>query len=173
MKFLKLFSDVIIFINTLMGKLVSYVIFILVILTVLEVCLRRIFNSPTIWSFEISLQLFGLNFMIAAAFTLLRDGHVSVDILHSKLNEKSRAYLDILCYFIFFFPFTIGVLIKGYEYAKISWMTNETSWSVFAAPLYPIKTVIPLSFLLLILQGITIIIDRILLIRKLNGDHHD
>jgi TRAP-type mannitol/chloroaromatic compound transport system permease small subunit len=160
-------------INTWFGKIFSWIVLLLMVLTVLEVILRRFFNSPTIWSFEMCTHLFGLNFMIASAFTLMRDGHVSVDIFRSKLLKKNKALLDIFCYIVFFFPFTIVMLWKGIDYSQISWATRETSWSVFAPPLYPIKTVIPLTFLLLILQGVVNVIKRVLVLNPSRGDFHD
>lgn len=173
MKSLDTYLTVIEKINVWFGKTFSWIALLLMVLTVLEVVLRRFFNSPTIWNFETCTHLFGLNFMITSAFTLMQDGHVSVDIFRSRLSKKSKALLDIFCYLIFFFPFTIVMLWKGIDYAQISWSTRETSWSVFAPPLYPIKTVIPLSFLLLILQGVANVTRRVLILNPSKGDFHD
>lgn len=160
-------------INNWIGKSCSWIILVLMLLTVLEVIMRKAFNSPTIWSFEVCTQLFALNFMIAAPFTLLQEGHVSVDIFRDRLSKKRRAILDITCYLLFFFPFTIVMVWKGYEYAQMSWATRETSWSVFAPPLYPIKAIIPLTFMLLILQGIAVVIKRVKILQQSEGVAND
>jgi len=173
MKLSEVFLNLIDNVNAWIGRCISWVVLLLMLLTVLEVILRRVFNAPTIWSFEVCTQLFALNFMIAAAFTLLHDGHVSVDIFRARLSEKNKAVLDIVCYLLFFFPFTTVMLWKGYEYAQMSWATRETSWSVFAPPLYPIKAVIPLTFLLLILQGSAVVIRRLQTLRQPKGAAHD
>jgi TRAP-type mannitol/chloroaromatic compound transport system permease small subunit len=143
------------------GRIFGWLIVPLVLLTVMEVILRRFLNAPTIWSFEVLKQLYALHFMIVAAFALLYRSHVSVDVFTMMLSEKTKAILDIITYIIFFFPFCIVCSWQGYAFAARSWAMKETSWSVFAPPLYPIKTVIAITFILLILQGISEVIKRV------------
>ncbi len=147
------------------GRIFGWVIVPLVLLTVMEVILRRFLNTPTIWSFEVLKQLYGLHFMIVAAFALLYRSHVSVDVFTMMLSKKAKAILDIITYSIFFFPFCIICVWQGYSFAARSWAMKETSWSVFAPPLYPIKTVIVITFALLILQGISDVIKRVYIIK--------
>ena len=147
------------------GRIFCWVIVPLVLLTVMEVILRRFLDSPTIWSFEVLKQLYGLHFMIVAAYGLLYGSHVSVDLFTIMLSKKKRAVLDMISYIVFFFPFTIVCIWQGYSFAATSWAMKETSWSVFAPPLYPIKTVIMVSFILLFLQGISEFIKRIYILK--------
>jgi TRAP-type mannitol/chloroaromatic compound transport system permease small subunit len=143
------------------GRIFGWLIVPLVLLTVMEVVLRRFLNAPTIWSFEVLKQLYALHFMIVAAFALLYRSHVSVDVFTMMLSEKAKAIMDIITYFIFFFPFCIVCAWQGCAFAARSWAMKETSWSVFAPPLYPIKTVITITFILLIMQGISEVIKRV------------
>ena len=99
--------------------------------------------------------------MIIAGYALLHKSHVSIDILYGKCSERKKAILDIISYTIFFFPFLLIVLYQGIKYAGNSWAMLETSWSVFAPPLYLIKTVIPVMAFLLLLQGIVIFVRQI------------
>ena len=145
-------------VNEWVGRVFSWVIAVLTILVVLEVIMRRCFGHPTIWNFEATKQLYAFLFMVLAAFALLHKAHVSIDIVESKMHTKVRAGLRIVSYLIFFFPFCIVVLWQGIRYASKSWAIYETSWSVFAPPLYLIKTVIPLTAFLLLLQGLSIVI---------------
>lgn len=147
------------------GRIFGWVIVPLVLLTVTEVILRRFLNSPTIWSFEVLKQLFALHFMIVAAYALLYRAHVSVDVFTMMLSEKAKAVLDIITYLIFFFPFCLVCIWQGYSFAARSWAMRETSWSVFHPPLYPIKTVIVITFILLTLQGISEVIKRVYIIK--------
>lgn len=143
------------------GRIFGWIIVPLVLLTVMEVFLRRFLNAPTIWSFEVLKQLYALHFMIVAAYALLYRAHVSVDVFTMMLSKKTKAVLDIITYIIFFFPFCLVCAWQGYAFAVRSWAMKETSWSVFAPPLYPIKTVITITFILLILQGISEVIKRV------------
>jgi TRAP-type mannitol/chloroaromatic compound transport system permease small subunit len=99
--------------------------------------------------------------MIVAGYTLFHKAHVSVDILFAKFKQRTKAILDVITYSIFFFPFLLVVLYEGIKYAANSWKISETSWSAFAPPLYPIKTVIPITAALLLIQGISIFIRQI------------
>lgn len=135
------------------GRIFSWTIVVLTILVVLEVILRRILNSPTIWNFEVTIQLYALHALIMGSNTLLHKGHVSIDILYDYFKPRTRAILSILSYLLFFFPFVSILLYQGIKYAHHSWSVFEKSWSVFAPPLYPIKTVIPIVSFLLLLQG--------------------
>ena len=147
------------------GKIFIWAIIPLTLLSVFEIIMRRFFGSPTIWSFELITQTYGMYFMLVAAYGLLNHSHVSIDILTMKFGKTTRNILDLIGYFVFFFPFTTVCFWKSYHYALDSWMVRETSWSAFAPPLYPIKTVIAISFLLLIIQGVSESIKKIMAIR--------
>jgi len=140
------------------GRICCWVIIPLMLLVVLEVVLRYFFNHPTIWNFEITVQIYAFHFMIVAAFALLHGSHVAIDVFSQKLSKRAKAVLDVITYIIFFFPFMIILLYQGIKYSAKSWMLLERTWSSFQAPLYPIKTVIPLMALLLLIQGLAIFI---------------
>jgi TRAP-type mannitol/chloroaromatic compound transport system permease small subunit len=135
------------------GRIFSWLILALMLVVVFEVVMRRFFNSPTIWSFEITIQLYALYFMIIASYGLLHNSHVSIEIIYEKFGARTRSVLNVLSYLIFFYPFMFVLMVKAIPYVSKSWAANEKSWSVFAPPLYPIKTIIPLMVLLLLIQG--------------------
>ncbi len=170
MNVLKKISKSIDKLNDYVGNIFGIIIVFLVILTVMEVILRKFFNSPTIWSFEVLKQLFALYFMITAAYGLSKGSHVSVDVFTRLLSAKWKAVVSICSYVIFFFPFCLVCTWYGYSYAVTSWGMKEHSWSVFAPALYPIKTVIVITFSLLLLQGLSEVIKNILIIRQVNYD---
>ena len=161
-KKLSIFCDTI---NEWTGRIFGWVIVPLVLLTVTEVILRRVFGTPTIWSFEVCKQLYGLHFMIVAGYGLLYGAHVSVDIFTTMLSKKKKAIVDLIGYALFFFPFVIVCIWQGYYFAARSWAMKETTWSVFSPIVYPIKTVIIISFILLLLQGISECVKNIYIIK--------
>ncbi|WP_051328097.1 TRAP transporter small permease subunit [Desulfatirhabdium butyrativorans] len=132
--------------------------------------MRRFLGSPTIWSFEVLNQTYAIHFMIVAGFGLKYGSHVSVDLFTYKMAPKKRAYVEILGYLLFFFPFCIVCILQGYRFAATSWAMWEHSWSVFSPPLYPIKTVILITFLLILVQGIAEVIKKIFIIKGLSYD---
>ena len=152
------------------GRIFSWVVVPLVLLTVMEVVLRRFVGTPTIWSFEVLKQLYALHFMIVAAYGLLYGSHVSVDVLTRLLSPKKKAVIELISYVIFFFPFCVVCIWQGYLFAATSWEMKEHTWSVFSPPLYPIKTVIVVTFLLLALQGVAEVIKNILILKDRSYD---
>lgn len=166
---LKKVSNAIDKLNDQVGNVFGVIIVFLVVLSVMEVILRKFFNSPTIWSFEVLKQLFALYFMITAAYGLRKGSHVSVDLFTRLLSERKKAMVSIFSYLLLFFPFCIVGAWYGYQYAATSWAMNEHSWSVFAPPLYPIKTVIVITFVLLLLQGVSEVIKNVIIIRGIEN----
>lgn len=151
--------------NNFVGKLCGYSILLMMLLVVYEVFTRRVLNAPTVWTFETITMTYGFHFMMVMAYTLLHKSIVSVDLLHNKLSLKNRARLDLITYAVFFFPFVGGVFLYGLPYAADSWKSLETSWSVFAPPIYPFKTVISVAFGFLLLQGMAEFFKRILILK--------
>ncbi len=165
MKFLLTTGKLLDAINDWIGRVLCWLIVPLVLLTVMEVILRRFFGAPTIWSFEVLKQIYAVHFMTVAGYGLLHNSHVSVDIFTQMLGSKKKAAIEILGYLVFFFPFCIICAWQGFIFAKTSWKMLEHTWSVFAPPLYPIKTIILITFILLILQGTCEVIKRVFILK--------
>ena len=142
------------------GIVCSYLMIPLTLLVVYEV-ITRSFQHPTVWTFEMSNFFYGAHFMLVAAYGLLYKSHVTIDLVTSRFSPTTQAILSLICYLFMYFPF-IGVwLYFGVSYALNSWSMLETSWSIWGPPLYPIKTVIPLTALFLLLQGISEVIKTV------------
>jgi TRAP-type mannitol/chloroaromatic compound transport system permease small subunit len=110
--------------------------------------------------------IYGPHFMLVAAYTLLFRSHVSIDIIYQRFSARVRGILDIVTYSIFYFPFCIIMFVEGIRFAHTSWMQGETSGSA-ALPVVPeIKTVIPITFALLLIQGLANYIRAIYLVGK-------
>ena len=135
------------------GKVCRWSVILLALAMCYEVFSRYVMGRPTIWSFETSIMLYAFYFMMNASYALLYKAHVAIDFFYERLTKKGQAVLDIISTLLFFFPFLGVVLVEGTKYALDSWVILEKSWSDFAPPLYPIKTVIPLTAFLLLMQG--------------------
>lgn len=142
------------------GKIFSWIILVITIMVVIDVILRKFLNSPTNWSFEIVIQLYAIYFLFKFPYALLTKSHVSIDIIYEKLPNKTKFFFDIISFALFFFPFTLVLLLSGIDFAYESWLIREKSWSSFGCPLYIAKTAIPITALLLIIQGIVIILKK-------------
>lgn len=157
--------------NEWVGKIASWSIIVMMLLVVFEVVSRRIFNSPTIWTFEITTMVFAFHFMMVAAYGLLHKVMVSVDLLYEKFSKKKQAVIDLITYLLFFMPFVVGVFVGSSKFAYISWLQKEVSWTAFAPPVYPFKAIIPVAFFFLLLQGISEILKRIAILGEREQGH--
>ena len=148
------------------GRIFVWLIIPLTVVVVWEVISRRFFNAPHIWATEVTNYIYGPHFMLVAAYTLLYRSHVSIDIIYGRYSPRTRGILDIITYIIFFFPFCSIVFYQGIVFAQTSWAIGETSESAALRVVPLIKTVIPVTFGLLLLQGLANFIRSIMLVVK-------
>ena len=142
-------------ISTRVGKLASFLILVLIGTVLYEVFARYVFAAPTVWSFKLTTFLWGGAFLLGGAWVLSQNRHVSIDILTLRLPPRARAIVSLVTYLFLFLPFAGILLWKGIDQAAWSWSNWEREYvSPWEAPLYPIKTVIPIAVSLLLAQGI-------------------
>ena len=110
--------------STSMGKAFSWCIVILMGGTCYEVTMAYVFNNPTLWNFDFSLQMYGAIFMMAGAYTLSTEAHVRGDVIYRLFPTKVQAWIDLVLYFLFFFPGVVALAFYGYEYAAQAWKIN-------------------------------------------------
>lgn len=113
--------------------------------------------SSNTW-IELQWYLFSLVFLLGAAYTLKQDDHVRVDVLYNWLSRRGRAWINVLGTVLFLFPFCAVVLWMSVPFVVDSWAILEQSPDPGGLPRYPIKTAIPLAFLLVMVQGVSILI---------------
>ena len=141
-------------VSTLVGQAFSWLIVALTFLITGEVFARYALNAPNPWAFDLMIMLYGAAFMMAGAYTLAKNGHVRGDVLYSFFPPRLQAGLDLLLYFVFFIPGVVALVWAGTTYAAESLAIREHSTlTANGPPLYPFKMVIPLSGILLLLQG--------------------
>lgn len=150
---MKKFFKIIDRMNELIGKAVSFLILVLIVVIVYEIAVRYFFNSPTIWAHEISQMIYGGYIILLGGYLQQRNGHVNVDIIYSRFKPRTQAIIDLFTWSLFF-AFCGVLLLKGGEMAWDSFLYRETDPTVFAPPIYPLKMLIPLGAFLLLLQGL-------------------
>lgn len=152
----------------LLGEKFSLVYMLLVILIFTDVAVRAITNKSQVWMGELEWQIFALLFLIGMSFALQEDKHVRVDLFYNKFPVKKQLWTDIVGNIIFLIPWCIVVIITGYKYASNSWYIHEGSANPGGLPAkYIIKSMISISFILLLITGIN---ETILKIKKLKNN---
>ncbi len=154
-------------ISTWAGKIFAWAILILTFTVSYEVFMRYVMRDPTEWAYDTSYILYGTLFMMAGAYALSRNGHVRADVVSRYLPVRVQAGMDLVLYFIFFFPGILALVYAGYHFAALSWAMGErSSFSPGGPPLYHFKTIIPICGVLLTLQGIAEVTRCIMCLRN-------
>jgi TRAP-type mannitol/chloroaromatic compound transport system permease small subunit len=148
------------------GHAFAWLIVMMTFGTSYEVVARYLFNAPTPWSFDVSFILYGAMFMMAGAYTLSRGGHVRGDFIYRSWPPRWQARVDLVLYFIFFFPGVLALVIIGWKYAARSVGFGEVSVNSPAGiPVFQLKCVIVAAGVLLVIQGIAQVFRCILCLR--------
>jgi TRAP-type mannitol/chloroaromatic compound transport system permease small subunit len=141
-------------VSTWVGKAAAWLIVGLMLVVCAEVFKRYILNSPTAWIFDATNMLYGTTFMLCGAYTLAQNAHVRGDFLYSSMRPRTQATLDLVLYFVFFFPGIAALVYAGMSFAGDSWRIGEhSSVTADGPPIYHFKTVIPIAGALVLLQG--------------------
>ena len=120
-----------------------------------EVFVRYVINAPTVWAFDMMVQMYGALFLVAGPYALAQDSHVRADVVYRFLQPRWQALVDIILYILFFFPGMMALFWFGYEIASDSWRYKEVSWNSPARiQIYFFKSLIPLAGGLFIVQGV-------------------
>jgi len=138
------------------GQITAWLTLVLVLVTFTVVVLRYAFQFGSIAMQESILYLHASVFMLGAAYTLRYDGHVRVDIFYRGFSAKHKALVNLLGALLLLLPVCIFLLWSSWGYVATAWSLHEGSREAGGLPyVYLLKTLIPLSALLLILQGIS------------------
>ena len=153
--------------STWVGKAFAWLILVLTFGISYEVFVRYALRAPTTWAFDFSYINYGALFLMAGAYTLSRNGHVRADVWYRFWRPRRQAIMDLILYIFFFLPAVIAFIYSGYKYAYFSVQFREVSiFSPAGIPVFPLKALIPITGVLLLLQGFAEIIRCILCIRR-------
>ncbi len=153
--------------STWVGKAFAWLILVLTFGVSYEVFVRYVLGAPTTWAFDMSYITYGALFLMAGAYTLSRNNHVRADVLYRFWRPRVQASMDLALYVLFFLPAVLAFMYSGWGYAQASIRFREVSiFSPAGVPVFPLKALIPVTGLLLLLQGIAEIIRCVLCIRS-------
>ena len=141
--------------STWVGKAFAWLILILTLGVSYEVFVRYVLSAPTTWAFDFSYITYGALFLMAGAYTLSRGGHVRADVVYRLWKPRTQASVDLVLYVIFFLPAVAAFIYSGWNYAEMSIRFREVSiFSPAGVPVFPLKTLVPVTGILLLLQGL-------------------
>ena len=155
------------------GKAFAWCILVMTFGVGYEVFVRYVLRDPTSWAFDISYMMYGALFMMGGAYTLSRGGHVRGDFIYRLWSPRTQAKVELVLYFIFFFPGVLELIFAGWKYSSRSWRYFEVSvMSPANVPIFQFKTIITAAGILLLIQGIAQVFRCIICIRENEWPKH-
>jgi TRAP-type mannitol/chloroaromatic compound transport system permease small subunit len=152
--FLRIIVRLIDGLNERVGIVISWLTTLMVLVVCYDVFTRYFLRSSSVAVQELEWHLFAVIFLIGAAYTLKHEGHVRVDVIYSRLQPRGRAIIDLFGGLVFLIPFALLVIWTSQSFINMSWVTQETSPDPGGLPYrYLLKAMIPLGFVLVLLQG--------------------
>ena len=166
MKFINGYINIVDKINERIGVLTSWLTALLVLAVSYDVFVRYLFGESSVGLQELEWHIFALIFLVAAAYTLKLDEHVRVDVFYTRFSPKKKAWLNLIGSVFLLIPFCIIVILASENFVSISLRINETSPDAGGLPArYILKAFIPISFFLILLQGIALAFKSFIQIR--------
>ena len=156
-------------INVKIGKLFSWLLLFMVVITCIIVLLRYVFSIGFIWMQEMVRFSYAMVFLACAAYTLAEDEHVRVDIIYSKLSFRGKSIVNTIGTILFLLPVCFAILYYSFNYIVNSWMQLEGSLEERGLhAVFILKSFIWIFAIMLIFQGLSIIYKNFSTIVKKN-----
>ena len=161
MKILLRISGLIDGLNERVGKLSYWMILVAVLVSAGNASVRYAFDRSSNAWLEIQWYLFSAVFLFCAGYTLLHNQHVRIDVVSSHLSKRTRAWIDVLGTLLFLLPMASVIMWLSWPVFVESYRIHEVSTNAGGLIIWPARLMVPIGFILLILQGISELIKRI------------
>lgn len=156
--------------NEFIGKWISWLILVSILVSAGNAIIRKVFNNSSNAWLELQWYLFGAAFMLAAAYTLKQNEHIRIDIIYGMWSRRVQHWIDLLGHVFFLMPFVLLMVYMFVPYTLHSFRSGEGSTNSGGLIVWPAKAILLVGFSLLALQGISEIIKKIAIMR---GDMED
>lgn len=156
--------------NEWIGKSVSWLILISILVSAGNAIIRKSFDMSSNAWLELQWYLFGAAWLLAAAYTLKQNEHIRIDLLYGRWSRKTQHWIDLLGHIFFLMPYALLMFYYFIPYFLRSFANGEMSSSAGGLTLWPAKLTLLVGFGLLTLQGISEIIKKIAIMRGLIDD---
>ncbi|WP_299359542.1 TRAP transporter small permease subunit [uncultured Paracoccus sp.] len=156
--------------TTLIGRWVSWLILVAILVSAGNAIIRKVWSiSSNAW-LELQWYLYGAAFLLAAAYTLLENEHIRIDILYGGRTRRTQHWIDLIGHLLFLMPFVILMIWLMVPWLERSIASGERSMNAGGLILWPAKALLLAGFVLLFLQGVSEIIKKIAVMRGLTED---
>jgi TRAP-type mannitol/chloroaromatic compound transport system permease small subunit len=159
-------------VNLRIGKALSWLILIVVLISAGNATVRKLFDTSSNAWLELQWVLFGMVFLLCSPWTLLANEHVRIDIVNNLLPKRTRDVIEIIGHLLFLLPLTVIMIVTGVPFFLRSVLINEQAMNAGGLPQWPAKSLIMIGFALLFFQGVSELIKRIAIMQGRIRDPH-
>lgn len=148
-------------INEWIGKFIMWLVLAAVLISAGNAIVRKAFNIGSNASLEIQWYLFSAVFMLGVGYVMLKNAHVRIDFISSKLSKRTNAIIDAVGIVVFTIPLSIIMIKLGWPLFEQAWRTGEMSQNAGGLIRWPVLGLVPLGFTILVVQATSELIKRI------------
>ena len=152
---IKYYVNTIDYISLKTGRATMYLVFVMMFILILSFVTRNIINIPLIWIIEMAQFVMTGYYLLGGGYSMLTDDHVRMDLIYSKLKDKTKALLDSLTS-VFLIFYLVVLLIGSISSLTYTLETNQRLFTAWAPYVWPIKSIMTFGILLMLLQSIAI-----------------
>jgi len=160
-------------INSTIGKTVFWLVLFAVLVSAVNAVVRYAFNMSSNAWLELQWYFFGAIFLLCSGYTLLRNEHIRIDVVSSRLSPKTRNWIEIVGGVFFLLPMSIGIMWLSWPIFMNAIVSGEQSSNAGGLIRWPARLMIPIGFFLLSLQGVSELIKRVAVMRGLIPDPYE
>ena len=153
--------------NELIGKLIRWLVLATVLISAVNAIVRKAFNIGSNAYLEVQWYLFAAVFMLGAGYAFLRNAHVRIDFISSKLSKRTNAIIDILGIVVFVVPLCLILITLSWPFFVNAWNTGEMSSNAGGLIRWPVYLLVPVGFAILLVQSLSELVKRIAFLRGL------
>ena len=152
------------------GRWVAWLVLVAVLISAANAIVRKLFNTSSNAYLEIQWYLFAAVFLLAAGYTMLRQGHVKIDVISGRFSKRTQIWIDVIGLVFFVLPLVWTVIHLSVPLVTRAYVMNEYSSNAGGLIRWPVFALLPLGFLLLGIQAISELIKRIAFLRGVGPD---
>ena len=146
--------------NERLGRLILWLVLAAVLISAGNAIVRKAFNVGSNAFLEIQWYLFAAVFMLGVGYVLLKNAHVRIDFVSSRLSKRTNAVIDILGFVVFTIPLSLILIHLSWPLFVATWSSGEVSPNAGGLIRWPVVLLVPVGFSILLLQSVSELIKR-------------
>jgi TRAP-type mannitol/chloroaromatic compound transport system permease small subunit len=143
------------------GRGLAWLVLLMVLVVFGDVVTRYTVSRTYVFTQELEWYLFAITYLLGGGYVMLRDEHIRVDIMYSRLSPRAKAWSDFVLLFVFFFPSCFLVMYTTWPFFRNSLAVMEGSPDPGGIPArWALKSVIIIAFAIMTIQGFSEAVKR-------------